>query len=131
MFLQELVSASEPVKSSPLSFQSINDIKSSDSLSFGVFSVSDRITNDIFQEGSQYEPGLVIHKRADSFDSASSSESPNRWLGDAHDDFFDLFGLMTLSSADASLLASFSAMSWCHVVVFGCESFDKVLIIDY
>ena len=112
-----MYSASEPVESSSLSFESVNDIKSSDSLSFGVFSVGNRITNDIFQEGSQYEPGLVIHKGADSFDSASSSESPNRWLGDAHDDFFDLFGLVTLSSADAALLASFSAMSWCHRIV--------------
>ena len=119
-----MCSASEPVESSSLSFESVNDIKSSDSLSFGVFSVGNRITNDIFQEGSQYEPGLVIHKRADSFHSTSSCESSNSWLGDAHNDFFYLFGLVTLSSDDASLFACFSAISWCHVIDF-CESFKK------
>ena len=47
MFPEQNLST-ESVKSSPLSFQSIDDVHSCDSLSLGVFSVSDSISNDIF-----------------------------------------------------------------------------------
>ena len=51
---------SESVEGSALSFQSIDDIHSSDGLSFGMFGVGDSITDDIFEEDLEYSSSFFV-----------------------------------------------------------------------
>ncbi|KRW99414.1 hypothetical protein PPERSA_12518 [Pseudocohnilembus persalinus] len=66
---------SETIQSSSLSFQSVNNINSSNSFSSGVFSISNSVSDNVFQEGFQDLSGVVINERGNSFDSSSSGQS--------------------------------------------------------
>ena len=77
--------STESVKSSALSLERVDDVKSGDGLALGVLSVGDGVTDDVLQEGAEHESGLVIDQRRDSLDTATSGESSDRGLGDAHD----------------------------------------------
>ena len=100
-------SATETVKGSSLSLESVNDIKGSDGLPAGVFGVGDGVTDNVLEEGSEDGSGLLIDVRADSLDTTSSGESADSGLGDAHDGLSD--GL--LGSSLGSVFASLSFSS--------------------
>ena len=83
-------SAPEAVESSALSFEGVDHIESSHGLSLGMLSVGDRVTDHIFEEGPENISTFIIDVSRDSLDSASSSDSPDRRLGDSHDRLFEL-----------------------------------------
>jgi hypothetical protein len=112
-----MCSASETVKGSALSLKSIDDIESGDGLSLGVLGVADGISDNVLEEASEDNSGLVIDEGADSLDSTSSGESSDSWLGDTEDGFLDSFGGVSFSSGlslDLAEFASFASLCWCH-----------------
>merc|ERR1719291_799253 len=111
-------SSSETVKGSALSLKSIDDIEGGDGLSLGVLGVADGISDNVLEEASEDNSGLVIDEGADSLDSTSSGESSDSWLGDTEDGFLDSLGGVSLGSslsADLTELSSFS-FCWWHFV---------------
>ena len=91
-----------------MSLESIDDIEGGDSLSLGVFSVGDWVSDDVLEEGLEDSSGLIIDEGADSLDTTSSGESADSGLGDAHDGLSD--GL--LGSSLGSVFASLSFSSF-------------------
>ena len=76
---------SESVQGPSLTFQGIDDVHGGNSLPLGVFSVGDGVSDNVLEERSEDESGLVIDERGDSLDTTSSSESSDGRLGDTHD----------------------------------------------
>ena len=114
-------SASESVKGSALSLESIDDVESGDGLSLGVFGVGDGISDNVLEEVSEDNSGLVIDERADSLNSTSSGESSDGWLGDSKDGFLDSLGSMSLGSlftGDLSEFTSLTSVSWSHLFIY-------------
>lgn len=50
----------ETVQSTSLSLECVDNVEGSDSLSLGVFSVCDSITNDSLEEGLENTTGLLV-----------------------------------------------------------------------
>ena len=76
---------SETVQGSALSLKSIDNIKSSDSLSSGVLSVGDGISDDVLKEDLKDTTGLFVDKTRDTLDTTSSCQSSDGRLGDTLD----------------------------------------------
>ena len=113
-------SSSETVKGSTLSLKSIDDIEGGDGLSLGVLGVADGISDNVLEEASEDNSGLVIDEGADSLDSTSSGESSDSWLGDTEDGFLDSLGGVSLGSGltlNLAEFASFASMCWCHFII--------------
>ena len=72
---------SETVKGSALSLKSIDNIKSSDSLSSSVLSVGHGISDDVLKENLKDTTGLLVDKTRDTLDATSSCQSSDRRLG--------------------------------------------------
>ena len=116
----EISSATETIEGSALSLESIDDIESSDGLSLGVFSVSNWVTDDVFEEWSEDNSGLVIDEGRDSLDTSSSGKSSNSWLGDSKDGVLDGFlskSLGTLFTWDFTEFSSFGSLYWGHYLI--------------
>ena len=110
-------SASESVKGSSLSLESVDDVEGGDSLSLGVLGVGDGVSDDVLEEVSQDDSGLVVDEGADSLDSSSSGESSDSGLGDSKDGFLDGLGGVSLGSllaGELSELSSFTSVSGSH-----------------
>ena len=120
------LSASEPVESSALAFQSIDHVEGSHGLSLGMLGVGHGIADHVLQETPEDCPGLIVDQRRDSLDASSPRQSPYRWLRDAHYHVFD--GLLLMASSSSSFptylprFPSFSAVYWWH---------SDTLFIDY
>ena len=91
-------SASETIEGSALAFESIDNVECCDRLSLGMLSIGDRVSDDVLQEGFEDDSALIIDQGADSFDSSSSGESSDCWLGDTHDVLLDGLGDQSLGS---------------------------------
>ena len=76
---------SESVESTSLSLESVDDVKSSDSLSSGVLGVGDGISDDVLKEDLKDTTGLFVDKTRDTLDATSSCQSSDGRLGDALD----------------------------------------------
>ena len=76
---------SETIKGSTLSLESVDYIKSGDSLSSGVLSVGDSISDDVFKEDLKDTTGLFVDKTRDTLDTTSSCQSSDGRLGDTLD----------------------------------------------
>ena len=116
-----MCSASETVKGSSLSLKSIDDIEGGDGLSLGVLGVSDGVSDDVLEEVSEDNSGLVIDEGADSLDTTSSRESSNGWLGNTHDGVLDGLGSESLGSSftgDLSEFTGFGSVLWWHFIYF-------------
>jgi len=112
-------SASETVEGSSLSLKSVDDVEGGDGLSLGVLGVGDGVTDDVLEETSEDNSGLVVDERADSLDTTSSGESSDGWLGDSEDGLLDSLGsvsLGTLFAGDLSEFASLASVSWTHCI---------------
>ena len=103
-------SAAEAVESSALSLESVDDIDGGDRLSLGVFGVGDGVTDDVLEESSQDEAGLVVDERRDSLDTTASGESADGRLGDAHDGGLEGGLGASLSAGLAGNLAELAAL---------------------
>ena len=110
-------SSTETVEGSALSLESIDDIEGGDGLSLGVLGVGNGVLDNVLEEASEDNSGLVIDEGADSLDTTSSGESSDGWLGDTEDGVLDGLGGESLGSslsADLTELSSFS-FCWWHV----------------
>jgi hypothetical protein len=96
---------SEAVEGTTLSLQGINDIHGGDSLSLGVFTVSDGVANDIFKENLEYTSGLLVDETADSLDTTSTSQTTNGRFGYSLDVVSQNFS-MSLCTSLAKTFAS-------------------------
>ena len=123
------LSAAEAVEGSALSLESVDDVDGGDGLALGVLSVGDGVTDDVLQEGAEHESGLVIDERADSLDTATSGESSDRGLGDAHDGSLEGGLGASLRAGLAGNLAELAALAsangtHCDVFVIIIIQFD-------
>ena len=73
------------VEGASLAFQGVHYIHGGDGLSLGVLSVGDCISDDVFQKHLQHSTGLLVDQTADSLHSATTSKTPDGWLGDSLD----------------------------------------------
>jgi hypothetical protein len=89
----------ETVKRSALSLERVDDVESSDGLSLGVLRVSDRVSDDVWEErrganGKEEElltlkedledtSSLLVDQARDTLDTSSSCETSDGGLGDA------------------------------------------------
>ena len=111
-------SSTESVEGSSLSLKSVDDIEGGDGLSLGVFGVGNGVLDDVLEELSEDNSGLVIDEGADSLDTTSSGESSDSWLGDTKNGVLDGLGSESLGSSlssDLSELSSFS-FGWWHFI---------------
>jgi hypothetical protein len=64
-----------------LTLESIDNIQRSDSLSLGMFSVGDSITDHVFQEDFEDTTGFFVDETRDTLDTTTTSETTNSRLG--------------------------------------------------
>ena len=102
-----------------MSLEGIDDIKGGDSLSLGVLSVGNGVLDNVLEEASEDNSGLVIDEGADSLDTTSSGESSDGWLGDTEDGVLDGLGGESLGSSLSADLSEFSSLcfSWWHFCI--------------
>ena len=101
-----------------MSLEGIDDIEGGDGLSLGVFGVGNGVLDNVLEELSEDNSGLVVDEGADSLDTSSSGESSDSWLGDTEDGVLDGLGSESLGSslsADLTELSSFS-FCWWHFI---------------
>ena len=72
----------ETVKDSSLSLESVDDVESGDSLTLSVFSVGDRVSDDVLEEHLEDTTGFFVDETGDTLDTTTTSETTNSWLGD-------------------------------------------------
>ena len=102
-----------------MSLEGIDDIEGGDGLSLGVLGVGNGVLDNVLEELSEDNSGLVIDEGADSLDTTSSGESSDSWLGDTKDGVLDGLGRESLGSSlssDFTELSSFS-FSWWHFII--------------
>ena len=102
-----------------MSLEGVDDIEGGDGLSLGVFGVGDGVLDNVLEELSEDNSGLVIDEGADSLHTTSSGESSDGWLGDTKDGFLDSLGSVSFSSSftgDLSEFTSLSSVGWCHFI---------------
>jgi len=107
MYLKTHLTA-ETVQGSALSLQRIDDVHGGDSLSLGVFSVCDSISDHVLKEDLEDTSGLLIDQTADTLDTASSGQSTDGWLGDTLDVITQDF-TMSLGASFAQSFTSFTS----------------------
>jgi hypothetical protein len=73
---------SETVDGSALTFEGVDNVQGGDSLSLGVFSVSDGITDNVFQENLEDTTGFFVDQTRDTLDTTTTSETTDSRLGD-------------------------------------------------
>ena len=73
----------ETVDCASLTFEGIYNIERSNSLSFGVFSVSDGISDDAFKEDFEDTSGFFVDETGDTFDTTTTCKTTDSWFGDA------------------------------------------------
>ena len=78
-------SSTESVEGSSLSFKGVDDVECSHCFSLSMLSVDHGVSDNILKEASENTTGLFIDVGGDSFDSTSSCESADGWLGDSKD----------------------------------------------
>jgi hypothetical protein len=76
---------SETVEGLALTLERIDNIHGSDSLTTGMLSVGDRVTDDILKEYLEHTTGLLVDETRDTLDTATTSETADGGLGDALD----------------------------------------------
>lgn len=111
--------AAKSIQGASLPFQGIDYIHSSDSLSLGMFSVGNRITDHVLQENFEDTAGLLVDEPRDPLDTAMSRQAPDGWLGYALNVVTENLA-MTLGAAFPKSLATFASSS------HGCVSKDTV-----
>lgn len=75
----------EAVQSTTLTFQRVHDVHCGDSLSLRVLRVRDRISDHVLEEDLEHSASLFVDQTGDTFYTATTSKTANRWLGDALD----------------------------------------------
>ena len=100
--------STESVEGTSLTFQGVDDVHGGDGLSLGVLSVGDCITDHVLQENLEDTSGLFVDESRDTFDTTSTSQSSDGWLGDTLDVVSQNLA-MTLGASLSESLASFAS----------------------
>jgi hypothetical protein len=100
--------STKSIKSLSLSLQSIDNIHGSDSLSAGMLSVSDTITDYILQKDLQDTTGLLIDKTRDTLDTTTTGKTTDSRLGNTLDIITKDLSV-TLGTSLSKSLSSFSS----------------------
>ena len=95
-----------------MAFQSVDDVHGGDGLSFGVLAVGDGVADDVFKENLENSTGFFVDWLAYTFDSSSSGETADRWLGDSLDVVAKNFA-MALGSSFSEAFSSLSTSGHC------------------
>ena len=99
--------STESVEGLALAFQGVDDVKSGDGLSLGVFGVGDGVTDDVLEEDLEDTAGLLVDQAGDALDATTSGQSANRGLGDT----LDVVTKNLAVTLSASLSESFSSFT--------------------
>ena len=91
-----------------MAFQSVDDVHGGDGLSLGVLGVGDCVSDDVLEEDLQDTSGLFVDESRDAFDTTSTSQSSDGWLGDTLDVVSQNLA-MTLGASLSESLASFAS----------------------
>ena len=75
----------EAVQSAALTFQSIHNIHSCDSLALGVLRVRDSIPDDILEEHLEHTSGFFVNQTRNTLDSPATGEAADSGLGNTLD----------------------------------------------
>jgi len=108
----------ETVESAALSLESIDDIKRCDSLSLGMFSVCDSISDDTLEEGLEDTSGLFVNHGGDTLDTTTARKTSDGRLGDTLDVVTKNLA-MSLGTTLAEALATFATSSHIDEVLEG------------
>ena len=104
--------AAEAIESSTLTFQRIDNVHGGDSLSLGMLSVGDSISDHVLKEDLKNTSGLLIDKTADALDTTTTGQTTDRWLCDALDVIAQDF-TMSLGASFAQAFTSFTSSRHC------------------
>ena len=77
--------AAEAVERAALALERVDDVHGGDGLAARVLGVGDGVTDDVLKEDLEDTAGLLVDEAADALDTAPSSETTDRRLGDALD----------------------------------------------
>ena len=102
------VLASKSVYRSSLSLQRIYDVKRCHCFAFRVLGVSHAVSDDVLQEVLEHCSCFVVDQRRDPLDAASTGESADGGLRDAHDGLSHGFLVVSLGSDFAVAFTSFT-----------------------
>lgn len=102
--------STEAVEGASLALEGVDDVHGSDSLSLGVVSVGDGVTNDRLQEDVQDSAGLLIDGVADALDTTTAGQTTDSGLGDTLQIVARNLA-MTLSTTLAGTLSTFTTSS--------------------
>ena len=76
---------SKSVKGTPLTFEGIDDVHGSDSLSLGMLCVGDSIPDDILEEYLEHSASLFVNEAGDPLHSSSTGKTSDGRFGDSLD----------------------------------------------
>ena len=99
---------SETVKGLSLTLEGIDNIHGSDGLTAGVFSVGDRVTDDVLEEDLEDTTGLLVDQPRDTLDTTTTSKTTDGRLGDTLDVITKDLSV-TLGASLAETLSSLSS----------------------
>lgn len=102
----------ETVQGSTLSLQSVDNVERSNSLSLGVLSVSDSVSDNVLQEGLQDTSDFLVDQSRNTLDTTSSGQSSDGWLGNTLNVVSQDLSV-TLSATLSETFSSFSSTRHC------------------
>ena len=76
---------SETVQGLALALEGVHNVHGRDSLATGMLGVGDRVTDDILKEDLEDTASLLVDETTDTLDTATTSQTADRGLGNALD----------------------------------------------
>lgn len=104
---EEKYLTSESVQGASLPLESIDDVHGSDGLPLSVLGIGDCITDYILKEDLEDTASLFVNEPRYAFDSTTTSQTTNSWLGDT----LDVIAQHLAMPLCASLSQSFSSFA--------------------
>ena len=99
---------SETVKGLSLTLEGIDDVHGGDGLAASVFSVGDRVSDDVLKEDLEDTTGLFVDQSGDTLDTTTTSETTDGGLGNTLDVITKNLSV-TLGASLAETLSSLSS----------------------
>lgn len=75
--------STKAVESTTLALKRINDVHCGDCLALGMFGISDRVANDVFQKDAKNGASLFIDKTRNTLNTTTACKTTNGGLGDS------------------------------------------------
>jgi len=105
--------STETVQGATAALQCVDDVEGSDGFAFSVFSVGNRITDNVLQEDLQYATSLLVDEARDTFDTTTTSETTDSGFGDTLDVVAKNL-TVALGAALSETFSTFSAARHCE-----------------